>query len=256
MTRNYRTDPGSHVALTRRSYPHGTRARYNAERCRCTECRAANAAYEAQRTADPRVPAAGARVHIEQLQRSGVGLRAISDATDISRTALKRILLGQPRIKSSVATRLLSADAAAIADSALVDAAETQRLLRSLIRDGYTKGRISTLLGNQVPALQYRGDRVLAKTELRVRKLHALLLAEGDDGPAPVPVKPRERILLALRFFEAVTAQDLFDAMNVDGDAYMQALHRLVGHGVQRLGERKPFRYRVVRDANHSEERP
>lgn len=38
----------------RPDHPHGTRGRYQLERCRCTECRQANAEYQAQRKGRPR----------------------------------------------------------------------------------------------------------------------------------------------------------------------------------------------------------
>lgn len=235
------------IDLAAREFPHGTRARYNSTKCRCIACRCANAAYEQQRQRDPRIDAEPARAHLSALSARGVGLRAVSDATDIPRVALKRIMLGQPKIRRSLATKILAADETVIADHALVPAAEMQQLLRELIREGYTKSRLAMQLGHKVPALQYKGDRVLAKTEQRVRKLHAALLAESADDVPPVDESPRARILMALSWFESVGAEDLFDAMGIedgDRDRFMQALHRMAIAGVvERLGK-KPFQYR------------
>jgi hypothetical protein len=239
------------AALATREYQHGTRARYNAQRCRCFKCRRANAAYEAQRQADPRIDATPARLHLDALSSRGVGVRAVSDATDIPRVALVRIKLGAKKVRSSLAVKILAVDEQAIADHALVDATETQRLLRELVADGYTKMRLAAQLGSEarVPALQYKATRVLASTELRVRKLHAALLAEGDELPtvhASAVNSPRARILAALAWFDAVAAEDLFDAMDLarcERGAHMQALQRLVGRGVERLGD-KPYLYR------------
>lgn len=239
------TQVGSHLALSQRDYPHGTRARYNAQKCRCFQCRRANSAYESQRQRDPRIPSDEVRRHIAALAEQGIGLRAISDATDVPRVALKRWQLGQPTIRRSIAEKILATDATIIADHALVDATETRRLLRALVHEGYAGGRVSLLLGNQIPALQYKADRVLAKTALRVRKLYDALTAEADDAPAPLSM--RERICAALRRFDSVTAEDLFDAMGIGSDnAAMQMLGRLVKAGdVERVGDGKPYRYRT-----------
>lgn len=245
MTHRHAANVDSHVGLAHREYPHGTRARYNAQKCRCFACRRANARYETERQRDPRISAEPVRAHLATLSSKGIGLRAVSDATDVPRVALKRIQLGQPTIKRSIAEKLLATDETIIADGALVHAGETQRLLRALVAEGYSKTRIATQLGSdaRVPALQFKGAYVLAKTALRVRKLYDALTAEGDDGVKPLST--REQILSALRWFDAVEAEDLFDAMGLDVRvAHMQALHRLWKSGaVERLGE-KPYRYR------------
>lgn len=230
-----------------REHPHGTRARYNSQKCRCFECRRANTAYEAQRQRDPRIDAEPVRQHLAALSAQGVGLRAVSDATDIARPALMRVRLGARSMKRSLVEKILAVDEQAIADHSYVDAADTQRLLRELITEGYPRTRIAKLLGSQarVPALHYKQGRVIAKTAMRVRKLHAALLAEGEDITT-VPVGTREQVLSALQWFDEVTAEDLFDAMGIeDRDAHTQMLHRLWKAGeVERVGERKPFRYR------------
>lgn len=237
------------ISLRATEYPHGTRARYNATKCRCFRCRRANAAYEQQR--QRRVPADRARAHLVALVEQGIGLRSIADATDIARTQLKKIATGvRTKIDPSVEEKILDVDASVIADHALVPAAATRRLLRELICQGYTKTRLAAQLGSQakVPALQYKHDHVLAKTAMRVRQLHERLLAEADDAPAQ-DSGPRARILSAIAWFDAVTAAELFDAMDIDDDergAYTQAIHRLAEAGeLERLGT-KPFRYRRV----------
>jgi hypothetical protein len=244
----YRSNADAYTSLTSRDYPHGTRARYTAQKCRCNDCRRANREYARTITRDPRVSSIPVQKHIAALQAQGIGLRAISDATDIPRVALKRWQLGQPTIKRSLAEKILATDIAIIADHATVPADETRRLLRELVAEGYGKGQLAKLLGNQVPALQYKGDRVLAKTAMRVRNLHASLLAEGDDLPSEKPTTPREQILVALVWFDSITAEDLFDSMGLasgDRDAHMQALHRLWKSGeVERIGDSKPYRYR------------
>lgn len=241
----------SHVELVAREYPHGTRARYNAQKCRCFKCRRANSAYELQRQRDPRVDAEPVRAHLAALSARGIGLRAIADATDIPRVALQRLHRGQPTIRRSLADKILATDETIIADHATVPAGETQRLLRELIREGYTRTRLAAHLGSmaKTPALQFKAERVLAKTEQRVCRLHAALLAEQPDEISVIDESPRARILSALRWFESATLGDLLDAMDVEADqhdAYGQALHRLWKAGeIERHGEGKPYLYRM-----------
>jgi hypothetical protein len=236
-------------------FEHGTRARYNGARCRCFKCRRANAAYELARQRDPRVPADVARAHLLALSAKGIGRRAVEAATDIDDAVLQRIIRGErARIPRSMEAKILAVDESAASDHALVPATETRRMLRELLRLGFTKTSLAAKLGSEarVPALQIRETRVLAKTELRVRRLYDVLMAGEDDAKdeaVAVDESPRARILRALRFFEAVEAQDLFDAMDVSPDdrgAYEQALHRLAKSGeVERMGARRPFEYRL-----------
>jgi len=68
---------------------------------------------------------------------------------------------------------LLEVSADAVADHGLVDARETQRMLRELEVEYLTKGRLALALGYQTRAIQIGRQRVLARTEMRVRRLHA-----------------------------------------------------------------------------------
>jgi hypothetical protein len=249
-------------------YPHGTRARYNAAKCRCFACRRANSRYEAERQADPRVPADAVRAHLLELSRQNIGRRAVSDATDIPDVALYRIIKGESdRIRRSQAERIMAVDASVIADHALVPATETRRLLREIIRLGFTRTSVAARLGStaKVPTLQYTRGAVLAITERRVRRLHAELLS-GEDGQGEdiedmkIDDSPKARILRAIRFFERVTAQDLFESMAVadhDRASYAQTLHRMAKAGdVERFGTTKPFRYAGSSSAAPSTKQP
>jgi hypothetical protein len=213
-------------------YAHGTRARYNSARCRCVECRAANARYESARSKrdpNPLVSADAVREH----------LRALTDAADVSRSTLADVRRGENRyIRQQAATRILCVDQQAAADHALVPARETWRLLRELISAGYRRGDLAQRLGNKVPALQLRRGMVLARTALKVQRLHAALMAddlEGEGGPSPdLYESPRWRILRAIRFFEWVTTEDLLDAMSIGADernTYTKTLNRLAQSG-------------------------
>lgn len=236
-------------------YRHGTRARYSTGRCRCFACRRANAAYEAQRTRDPLVPADEVRAHLLELSAQGVGSRSVADACDLSRNVITRIVRGRrDKVRRSVAEKILQVDHQAIADGGLVPAAATQRMLREILAMGFRRTTVAVHLGSiaRVPALQIRAGRVRAKTELRVRRLYDAIMAGEGDSVIEVDNSPRARILRALRFFDSVTAEDLFDAMDLSEEerhsAFMQALHRAAKDGeVERLGAHKPFRYRLAK---------
>jgi hypothetical protein len=198
------------------------------------------------------VPADAVRAHLVELQRQGIGYRAIVDATDVPRQTIIKLARGVRKfVRAESAAKILAVDVTAAADHAIIDAAETHRLLRELIREGYTRTRLAAHLGSlsKTPALQFKASRVLAKTEQRVRKLHAALLAEAPDEVAPIDESPMARILSALRWFESATLGDLLDAMEIEHsqhDAYGQALHRAWKAGkVERHGEGKPYLYRL-----------
>lgn len=121
------------------------------------------------------VSAAFARAHLLELAAAGVGRRAVAAACDVAQSALAEIRSGhQLRIRADTERRILAVDLGARADGSPVDARETWKAIRQLRRWGWTLGRISQeALGNEVPALQLVGDRVLARTELAIRRLLA-----------------------------------------------------------------------------------
>lgn len=165
-------------------FAHGTRARYVAG-CRCGSCRTANTAYARTRAkarvygrSNGLVDAEPARRHLVALSRAGIGRRAVSAAWDVGETSLCEIVQGKKtRLREQTAARILAVTPEAIADGALVDARPTWRFIRELLREGYTCARLAELLGYQGRALQFRPDRVRASTALRIKRLHAQLLA-------------------------------------------------------------------------------
>lgn len=119
------------------------------------------------------VSAERARAHLLELSEAGVGRRAVAAASDVGATVLQEIRAGrQTRIRADTERRILAVDAAARADSSLVDWHETWRAVRQLQRWGWTLGRISQEgLGNRMAALQLNGSKVLARTEHAIRQL-------------------------------------------------------------------------------------
>jgi hypothetical protein len=203
------------------------------------------------------VPADAVRAHILDLQRQGVGYQAISDACDVLKNTLRDIAAGKRKfIRAASAERLLAVDEGAIADSALVPATETRRLLQELLDLGFTRTSLAARLGStsDQPSLQYKRDFVLAKTALRVRRLHAMLTAgEDDEDTFDVELRddrPKARILRALRFFDVATSKELREAMDVgehERNPYDKALERLTASGeIERIGTRKPYQYRLM----------
>lgn len=97
--------------------PHGTRARYLKDKCRCAPCREANAAYmRGRRSARRRgevalVPAVRARRHLEQLLEGGLSVRKVATASGVARSTLQGVAAGeQQRITPDVERRLLTVE--------------------------------------------------------------------------------------------------------------------------------------------------
>lgn len=126
------------------------------------------------------VSARGARRHLRRLSAAGVGRRAVGAACDVGDTLLTEVIAGRKRfIRAAVARRILSVDARAIADSAIVSAGRTWAILDELLARGWTKADLARRLGMKRPALQF-GTRVLARTALAVERLHR---TAGDPLP-------------------------------------------------------------------------
>lgn len=106
--------------MTTKTYPHGTRARYTMNRCRCSSCRDANRVYAVAREhrltlasfgcAEPiTVDAVEVRAHLRFLQRQGVGLRQVAKVTGLSRSGLSQLRSGESkRVTYRSADRILS----------------------------------------------------------------------------------------------------------------------------------------------------
>lgn len=163
--------------------PHGTRLRY-VSGCRCVPCRAANSRYETERLAARKagdwrgvVDAAPAVAHIRRLGRAGVGNRSVAAAAGLARGTVVGLLSGRrARIRAHHLARILAVTADARADGSYVPAGPTWTLVRGLLEEGYTKGRIAQEIGARTPKLQLGRRRVLAGTALRIEKLYRRLM--------------------------------------------------------------------------------
>lgn len=171
--------PAAELAAAR---AHGDRLRYIAG-CRCTDCRAANTAYERQRQAARKegdwngtVPAAAARAHMAELSRKGIGRRSVCDVSGVADTTLTEIIAGRKtRIRARTERAILAVTEAAAADHALTDARPSWILIEELLADGYTKADLARELGCATPALQLGRRRVTVRNAYEVQRMHERL---------------------------------------------------------------------------------
>lgn len=171
--------------------PCGTRLRYYAG-CRCSECKAANAAYERERIEARKrgehnglVSADRARAHLLKLSKRGVGRKTAADAAKVAASIVSKIVDGQrTKIRAQTERRILAVTEATAADGARRPARATWQMLDELIASGYSKASIaSAVLGRPVISLQISRRAVEVKTEARVRAVYERLrLASETDA--------------------------------------------------------------------------
>lgn len=170
---------------------HGTRACYvfgpdpgRGRGCRCEPCRKANRDYvarvERQRIYGRWQPWASdelvseVREHLRALSAAGVGKVAVAEASGLPRSQVGRIRRGKiAKVREATARKLLAVTTSAgRRPHAIVDGAETWRLIEELLEAGWRRYQIAHELGAKTPALQLRRERVLWRHELAVRALH------------------------------------------------------------------------------------
>lgn len=170
------------VAIQRvmaKEYPHATRARYVAQRCRCDECRAANAAYwrgryQARKAGDWNglVDATPAREHIRKLSRAGVGYMMVADAAKTAVSVIQDIKSGaRTRARARTVRRILAVSIDCRGDGTQVSAASTWRRIEKLVEEGFRKRDLARLLGYECEQLQFGKTRVTVRTRARIERL-------------------------------------------------------------------------------------
>lgn len=165
------------TAASRRE--HGSRARYVAG-CRCLPCRAANSRYSCQRQAaryqgDCRdlTSAEPAVRHIRALSKLGIGYKTVAEAASVAHGIVADLIAGRrTRIRKNTEYRILQIDEQSRAGGSLVPARETWKLIRQLLKRGYSKGQLALWLGRKTPALQVRKDWITWRTAVAVEKLY------------------------------------------------------------------------------------
>jgi hypothetical protein len=173
------------------SRPHGTRSRYTCGKCRCTECRRANADYEHSQMkrrifhgADPFVAPDAAREHVLYLRGRGVGYKVVADAANVPSSSVHKIIKGERnRILKSTETALLSVTVDAIEGGARIPAGPTWKILNRLISAGYTKTQIARWLGIGI-SLQISKNLVTVRNARKVERLAEKLDAGMIQRPS------------------------------------------------------------------------
>ncbi|UOY03174.1 helix-turn-helix domain containing protein [Blastococcus sp. PRF04-17] len=170
---------------------HGTRAAYVKDRCRCTDCTAANTA--ASRTAtreriygrwQPYVDAGPVREHIAALRAAGIGVERIAQLAGISVSHVRELAgranpPGTQRVRPSTATQVLriGIDDASRAPSSRVDATGTHRRLQALVAIGWSTELLAAQLGRRPSSLcrSMTGQSVTARTAQEIAALYERL---------------------------------------------------------------------------------
>lgn len=175
--------------------PHGTRAKYVAEKCRCEPCTEANRIYNRERErrqtrirygieapSSKYVDPTEAREHLEWLRSIGIGTRTIEQRSGIGRTAITKILAGdRGRIHADTAARILAVGRSAQPRSTLVDARPSWELIDDLLYLGFTRTRIAHELGATRPALQLGRRQITLRNARKVQAVYQRLLCETED---------------------------------------------------------------------------
>lgn len=178
-------------------HEHGSHAAYVLDRCRCSPCRDANAAYERNRSRQnaygrwtPHVPAAPVREHVRGLMAAGIGLKQIARLSGIAHSTLGKLVYGarlddgthrppSGKVKPATAQALLAVTATpeSYSDGARVDATGTRRRLQTLVAAGWSQSRLASELG--VLPSNFGGllgrDGCQASTARQVRALYGRL---------------------------------------------------------------------------------
>ncbi|OQO89903.1 hypothetical protein B1813_18860 [Saccharomonospora piscinae] len=176
--------------MTTKVRPHGSRAKYVHEKCRCDDCRRAIREYERWRTRQAAygrielVDAEPVRQHIRALQAAGMGPRRIAALAGLHPNVLRKILYGDPRrgqaptkrVRPHNARRILAVRASldVLGASVLVDGTGTRRRLQALIALGWSQARLAEQVG-MLPTnfgRTLRCERVRADTARTVRALY------------------------------------------------------------------------------------
>ncbi len=172
---------------------HGTRAAYVRDRCRCTDCTAANTAVSRTATREriygrwhPYVDAGPVREHIAALRAAGIGVERIAHLAGISVSHIRELAKHDrgdstttQRVRPSTAARVLSVgiDNVSRAPRSRVNATGTRRRLQALIATGWAPALLAAELGRRRNSLHrsMTGRSVTARTAREVASLYERL---------------------------------------------------------------------------------
>jgi hypothetical protein len=174
-------------------HQHGTRTAYVKDRCRCTDCTAANTAASRIVTREriygrwhPYVDAGPVREHIAALRAAGIGVERIAHLAGLSLSHIRELAehghANSPetqRVRPSTATRVLRIGIgdASRAPCSRVDATGTRRRLQALIAIGWPAELLAVQLGRRPNSLcrSMTGESVTARTAQDVAALYQRL---------------------------------------------------------------------------------
>lgn len=172
--------------------PHGSRAKYVVEKCRCEACRTANAEAQRLRTRlkaygryNCFVDAEASRKQINFLMLSGMRIKGdISRLTGISWTTLWKIRTKQrTKVTPETERRLMELDPLVTERCGnYVPADEVWETVYRIMECGYSRAFIARKLGYRARALQIGKEKVRRETAERISELYRWAL----DNPAPV----------------------------------------------------------------------
>ena len=164
--------------------PHGTRARYQGDGCRCRPCCVANAAYAAEQRKQHEpgyVDAGPVAAHLADLRRRGMGVERIAMTSGVSDATIWRIVGGAPSVLRATAETLLEVPFRPSLGS-IVSSVQAWRYVRLIQKDGYTLDAIKTAVGT--PRLRFGRTRARARTVLRIIKFYRTHVEEPSNADA------------------------------------------------------------------------
>lgn len=168
--------------------PHGSRAAYTIDGCRCEPCTYSGVVYERRRALkkrrglQPYVDAEPVRQHVVELLEHGIGLKRIAKLSGVPHGSLAKLMYGDKvrglapsrRVRRRTADALLTVQPLLdhASDGAQVPADVTWARVRILLEKGATKTWIAQQIGYANPYLRIGTPTVTAATARAVRRLH------------------------------------------------------------------------------------
>ena len=141
-----------------------------------------------------------ARLHILDLGLKGIGYKAVAEAAKVAYSVVAKIRSRErKRIRASTLEAILAVPDTITNDASLVQAGPTSMLIHDLIHKAKMPPmRISRALGSTNNGLQIlKRDKVTAKTQLKVEKLHRKVFAELEADPG-MPEKDAQKLVKAV----------------------------------------------------------
>ena len=191
--------------------PHGTRAKYVVEKCRCDLCREAVRNYERERrarTVPAYVGADRARQHVKWLGEQGVGLKRIVAVSGVSQGALWKLMYGDQkrfgrpskRITRETEQKILAVLPDAVADGAYIDGKKTREHIDTLVDRGWSRIAIGRHVhGPDARTLQVGSGQVTARTARIIEGLLSMPVEQKRTRHQPdeeriVPLDPEAEL--------------------------------------------------------------